>query len=98
MSLVKFDSVSLGYTDSVVESLSFSVHAGDYLSIVGENGSGKSTLIKTLLGLVPLRGGEIAFGEGLSHSEIGHLPNLLLSTVLCLLVAGRGTLRKVEWV
>ena len=74
MSLIKFDSVSLGYTDSVVESLSFSVHAGDYLSIVGENGSGKSTLIKTLLGLVPLRGGEIAFGEGLSHSEIGYLP------------------------
>ena len=74
MSLIKFDSVSLGYTDSVVESLSFSVHAGDYLSIVGENGSGKSTLIKTLLGLIPSMGGEIAFGEGLSHSEIGYLP------------------------
>jgi len=74
MSLVKFESVSLGYSDAVVEELSFTVESGDYLTVVGENGSGKSTLIKTLLGLVPAKSGGVILGEGLSHREIGYLP------------------------
>lgn len=52
--------VSLGYEGkALLEHLSFSVHEGDYLCIVGENGSGKSTLLKTLLGLTPPLGGTI---------------------------------------
>ena len=74
MSLIKFDSVSLGYSETVVEDLSFTVEAGDYLCIVGENGSGKSTLIKTLLGLIGAKSGNITFGEGLRRDEIGYLP------------------------
>ena len=43
--------VSLGYEGHTVwEHLTFSVHSGEYLCIVGENGSGKSTLLKSLLG------------------------------------------------
>ena len=46
--------VSLGYEGHTVwEHLTFSVHSGEYLCIVGENGSGKSTLLKSLLGLLP---------------------------------------------
>ena len=42
----------LGYEGRpVLEDLSFSVQAGDYLCIVGENGSGKTTLMRTILGL-----------------------------------------------
>ncbi len=58
----------------VLENLSFSVNAGDYLCIVGENGSGKSTLLKTILGLQPPVSGRILTGDGLRKNEIGYLP------------------------
>lgn len=59
---------------TVIEDLSFSVSEGDYLCILGENGSGKSTLVKCLLGIKRPDKGGIIFGEGLSHSDIGYLP------------------------
>ena len=58
----------------VLENLSFSVNAEEYLCIVGENGSGKSTLMKTILGLQPPVSGRILTGDGLSKNEIGYLP------------------------
>ncbi len=52
MNLISCENISLGYGSQVViENLSFTVEAGDYLCIVGENGAGKSTLVKTLLNL-----------------------------------------------
>ncbi len=75
MSLIDVRSLTLGYENrTVLRDLSFCVDEGDYLCIVGENGSGKSTLMKTLLGLQKPFGGEIIFGDGLKHTEIGYLP------------------------
>ena len=52
--------VSLGYEGHTVwEHLTFSVHSGEYLCIVGENGSGKSTLMNILGGVLPADRGEI---------------------------------------
>jgi peptide/nickel transport system ATP-binding protein len=49
---------------TAVENVSFSVQAGQILSIVGESGCGKSTLVKSLVGLVPMDSGEFRlFGE-----------------------------------
>ncbi len=46
--------LSLGYAGTpLISSLSFQLHRGDVLAVVGHNGSGKSTLIKTLLGVIP---------------------------------------------
>lgn len=65
----------LGYEGAVVTSgISFEVHRGDYLCIVGENGAGKSTLVKALLKLILPMEGEILFGEGLNEQGIGYLP------------------------
>ena len=51
---------SLGYEHrALLEHLTFTVRAGDYLCVVGENGSGKSTLMKSLLGLLPPLAGQI---------------------------------------
>lgn len=58
----------------VLENVSFSLAAGDYLCVVGENGSGKSTLIKGLLGLKAPDSGSVSFGDGLKSSSIGYLP------------------------
>lgn len=65
----------LGYEGKpVIEDLSFSVQAGEYLCIVGANGSGKTTLMRTVLGLQkPLRG-TVRFGDGLREGGIGYLP------------------------
>lgn len=73
--LIECRALTLGYEGTtVVEGLSFSVSAGDYLYIIGENGSGKSTLVRALLGLIRPMKGEIRLGGGLRHSEIGYLP------------------------
>ncbi|MCR4939738.1 MAG: metal ABC transporter ATP-binding protein [Treponemataceae bacterium] len=75
MPLITVQSLSLGYdSHAILENLSFTVNAGDYLCIVGENGSGKSTLMKTLLGLQKPLGGKILVGDGLKKNDIGYLP------------------------
>ena len=75
MAQLQAKALTLGYEGrAVLENVSFSVAAGDYLCIVGENGSGKSTLVKTLLGLQPPLRGSVEVGEGLSLREIGYLP------------------------
>jgi ABC-type Mn2+/Zn2+ transport system ATPase subunit len=50
--------LSFGYKRrTLLEGLSFDVHRGEILGIVGPNGSGKTTLLRTILGLMrPLRG------------------------------------------
>ena len=75
MAVLECEALTIGYAGKpVLEHLSFSVRAGDYLCIVGENGSGKSTLMKTLLGLIPPISGTIRRGCGLRPNEIGYLP------------------------
>ena len=75
MALIKCENLSFAYSGgTVLEGVSFSVNAGDYLCIVGENGSGKSTLMRGLLGLKEPSSGTISFGDGLKPNEIGYLP------------------------
>jgi zinc transport system ATP-binding protein len=75
MPYIKCKNLVLGYEGTAVaENISFEINRGDYLCIVGENGAGKSTLMKTLLGLTPLMGGNIEYGDGLVAHEIGYLP------------------------
>ena len=45
-----------------VDSVTFSLAAGESVGIVGESGSGKSTLVRAVLGLEPLQGGSIKVG------------------------------------
>jgi len=57
-SLLSLQGVSVGYGGkTVVQDISFDVHAGELCAILGLNGSGKTTLLKGVCGLLPLRGG-----------------------------------------
>ncbi len=66
----------------VLNDISFTVQAGDYMGIVGPNGSGKSTLIRAILGLAEPEGGTVhLFGTPrLKFNEwrkVGYLPQRL---------------------
>lgn len=64
---------------NVLENVSMAVSKGDYVSIVGENGSGKSSLIKGILGLVPVKKGEVVFNGEVSKKNVGYLPQHTLA-------------------
>jgi manganese/iron transport system ATP-binding protein len=58
--LLDFQHVTVDYRDRpVLEDISFQVPQGAQVAVVGPNGAGKSTLFKALVGLVPLRSGQI---------------------------------------
>jgi zinc transport system ATP-binding protein len=57
---VKFDSVSFSYGDvKVLQNVSFHLHRGEFVALVGPNGSGKTTVLKLLLGLEKPGAGKI---------------------------------------
>ena len=75
MALMICKDLCLGYDgQEILHNLNFTVDPGDYLCIVGENGSGKSTLMRTLLGLQQPISGSIVLCDGLTHRQIGYLP------------------------
>ena len=45
----------------VLRGVDFQVGRGETVSLLGRNGMGKTTLLRTLMGLVPARGGDIRF-------------------------------------
>lgn len=74
MSQLECKNITIGYEkDVVVSDVSFSVEKGEYISIVGENGTGKSSILKSILGLIPIKSGEIEFEDRLLKSHIGYL-------------------------
>ena len=47
----------------ILHSLDLNVEPGEIVAIMGRNGMGKTTLMKTLMGIVPERGGDVAVGD-----------------------------------
>lgn len=75
MAILECGGVRFAYDGvTVLEDVNFRLEQGDYLCIVGENGSGKSTLVKGLLGLKRPDAGSIVYGDGLTPTQIGYLP------------------------
>ena len=68
-----------GYVEGVdiLQGANLSVYAGELVTVIGSNGAGKSTFAKAIFGLVPVRSGEILFGDrnlvGLKPEQIVRL-------------------------
>jgi branched-chain amino acid transport system ATP-binding protein len=67
----EIQNISVYYNKSLaVEDVTINVPEAGVVSIIGANGAGKSTILKSLLGLVPIREGDIVFeGESISGLE-----------------------------
>jgi zinc/manganese transport system ATP-binding protein len=53
------------------------IHAGEFVAILGPNGVGKSTLLQAILGVLPLTSGSIEVlgaAPGRRNSDVGYLP------------------------
>jgi urea transport system ATP-binding protein len=82
--MLEFQNVDSGYGESIIlRNLSFKVESGQVVGIIGRNGVGKSTLLKTLMGLLSCKTGEIKYnGSSLTklspdqraHRKIAYVP------------------------
>ena len=78
--IVDLENVDYGYdTVRVLERISLTVAAGDFLGIIGPNGSGKTTLVRLMLGLASPDAGRVRlFGvaPGAFHQweRLGYVP------------------------
>ena len=65
----------------VIDHLSLDVRRGEILGLVGASGGGKSVLMRTIIGLIPRRSGDIevmgAMIGGANELVIGNLSNAI---------------------
>lgn len=60
--MLKISNIKVNYGKSkIINGMSFDIDAGDKLVIIGRNGVGKTTLLKSIMGVLPLRKGNISF-------------------------------------
>ena len=65
--VLDFSHVSKSYdAKNIFTDLSFQVHKGDKIAILGDNGTGKTTILKCINGLTDFESGEIKFGTNVS--------------------------------
>ena len=71
--MLKVDDIHVYYgAIHAVKGVSFEVHPGEIVALIGANGAGKSTILKTVSGLMHPRSGSITFmDKDISHAE-GH--------------------------
>jgi ABC-type Mn2+/Zn2+ transport system ATPase subunit len=85
--------LSVGYNSTaVIEGLSFAVHRGDLLGIVGPNGSGKTALLRTMLGLLRPLHGQVVRQSGLVISYVpqrDRIDTIVPVTALDVVLMGR---------
>lgn len=71
--LLKVQGLGCGYPQkTILQDVTFTVQAGEHWAIIGENGEGKSTLLRTLVGLLPPRSGELFLAP--KPSEVSLVP------------------------
>lgn len=78
MSALVLSAVAASYGGSqALSDVSLEVAPGEVVALLGRNGMGKSTTIKTILGLLPIKSGDVTFGavrlNGMASHRIARL-------------------------
>ena len=62
MTLLALDGLQTYYGEAhILQGVSLTVGAGEVVTLIGRNGAGKTTTLRSIMGLVPPRGGHITF-------------------------------------
>ncbi len=57
-------------TTPVLVGVNLEIHPGEIVAVLGRNGVGKTTLLRTVMGLLPTRGGRISWNGGVDISQL----------------------------
>jgi branched-chain amino acid transport system ATP-binding protein len=69
--VLEVDGLTSGYGRiTILNGVSLSVAAGEFMGVLGHNGMGKTTLLRTLMGLIPTSAGRVSFEK----RDITNLP------------------------
>ena len=92
--LLKVSGLRVAYGGiQAVKGVSFEVHEGELVSLIGANGAGKTTTLKAITGLQASVGGDI---EYLGRSIKGQGPWDLVKQGLVMVPEGRGTFTRMS--
>ena len=75
-------SIALG-ARPILNDVSFTINAGEFVGVLGPNGAGKTTLMRALLGLLPVQQGRIdILGQAVTggNPAIGYMPQVRAMT------------------
>lgn len=71
--MLKVDSISFSYKDSIFQNVDFEIGTGEVIGIVGNSGAGKTTLLKVIAGLLDVTEGEVIFEGEVVHGPAYNL-------------------------
>ncbi len=92
--LLQVRDVRVAYSGiQAVKGVSFEVHAGELVCLIGSNGAGKTTSMKAVTGIQPLAGGEVLY-QGRSIQGQGAWD--LVRSGLAMVPEGRGVFTRMS--
>ncbi len=74
MDIIQIQNLDVNYEFvNALSNITFNVHQGEFLGIIGPNGGGKTTLIKTILGLIKPTKGQVELAKDVI---LGYVPQV----------------------
>ncbi|MFE3575695.1 ABC transporter ATP-binding protein [Lysinibacillus sp. NPDC059133] len=68
--MLKVENLNAGYGNlNILRNLSFEIHQGEIVSILGTNGAGKTTTLRAISGLIPVKSGVIHFDNQILNKK-----------------------------